>query len=138
MRALRLFLGDRFQAAAFVVLLAQVMLLQSVVAGERCLAMAFGEGTTVLCSGRTILIDAADPGAELPAKAPGHCPDCPSATPCGGSSGLAAAIPVSGAAMPAAPAPAIAIEHPRPGQAPLSRALPPGLLRQRGPPALTV
>lgn len=138
MRALRLFLRDRFQAAAFVVLLAQVMLLQSVVAGERCLTMALGAQTTVLCSGKSISVDAADGRNHLPANAPGHCPDCPSATLCGGSSALAAAIPVSGAAMPAALAPAIAIEHLRSGQAPLSRALPPGLLRQRGPPALAV
>ncbi|MBO0905985.1 hypothetical protein [Jiella sonneratiae] len=136
MRAFRLLLGDRLTAAAAVALLAQLMLLQGLVAGKSCLDMAFGGVPAVLCSGVAVPADAAVDRGERSDGNSGHCPDCACATLCG--SGRPVVMAMTPETAPAFDRSAsIALPRPVAARVVRRRTIPGGLMRQRGPPSLS-
>ncbi|NDW04353.1 hypothetical protein [Jiella pacifica] len=134
MRALRQFFRDRSSAAALVAVIVQLMLLQTVAAGQACLDVAFGGGPQVLCSGAPVPAGWAGFAGETSGDGSGHCPDCPCATLCSSSAPHAVLAPpiVEPAVFADRP---VLTSRALYKDTHLSRALPPGELRLRGPPA---
>ncbi|MBP0615681.1 hypothetical protein [Jiella mangrovi] len=131
MRTVRHFLRDKVSAAAFVAVLAQLMLLQMLVAGQNCLAMTFAEGPQVLCSGSLVPQDGVEARRDAGSD---HCPGCACAIACGGQGHPSVTTQTAEAA------PAFALETPggikrlAQGGPPPSLALAQGQLRLRDPP----
>ncbi|ORE97993.1 hypothetical protein ATO4_05349 [Aurantimonas sp. 22II-16-19i] len=131
MGGFRRFLRDRVSAAAFAVVLAQLMLLQALVGAQGCLAAMSGGDPQILCSGEPLSAKEAASGADR-TGAGSHCADCPCATACGGSAPLAVPFADAGEAFAA---PAAEPGRPIHADAAIARLPPSGRVRLRGPPA---
>ncbi|WAP67656.1 hypothetical protein [Jiella pelagia] len=112
------------------------MMLQTVTAGQACLEAAFGGGPQVLCSGAPVPSEWTGRAGETSGDSSGHCPDCSCATLCS-SSALHAVL-----SNPIVEPAVFADLYARTARAfledtHLSRALPPGELRLRGPPVIS-
>ena len=132
MGGFRRFLRDRVSAAAFAVVLAQLMLLQALVGAQGCLAAMYGGDLQILCSGEPSSAGEAGTGAGR-SSGGSHCADCPCATACGGSAPLAVPLVDAGEAIAA---PAAEPGRPIHADAAIARLPPSGRLRLRGPPAV--
>ena len=132
MGGFRRFLRDRVSAAAFAVVLTQLMLLQALVGAQGCLAAVSGGNPLILCSGEPLSAEEAGTGAGRTSGG-SHCADCPCATACGGSAPLALPFADAGQAFAA---PEAVPGRPIQAEAAIARLPPSGLLRLRGPPAL--
>lgn len=113
------------------------MLLQTVAAGQACLDVAFAGAPQVLCSGDPVPAEWAGFAGETSGDGSGHCPDCPCATLCGSSAPHAVLTPPIDEPAVFADRPALRLRA-LDTDTHLSRALPPGDLRLRGPPASSV